>query len=132
MSAPGLIPYTGSPMSETGDRQEAFRERLGQLAERWSQSDLARRTDTPLSNVHRYLTGKAKVPAEFCCALVDRLAGIDLEEPLLEEKRERLLIVDDQDLTLLAVHSPATATGSRAWGCHARYLLGIPMVKVVP
>lgn len=39
------------------------------LAEKHTQSELARKTSTPVSNVNRYLNG-AKVPAEFCASLV--------------------------------------------------------------
>ncbi|MHC4840728.1 MAG: helix-turn-helix domain-containing protein [Planctomycetota bacterium] len=46
-----------------------IQERLTTLAEKHTQSELARKTRTPVSNVNRYLKG-AKVPAEFCAALV--------------------------------------------------------------
>ncbi|MCB9893355.1 MAG: hypothetical protein H6839_02780 [Planctomycetes bacterium] len=50
--------------------QQAVRERLNELRDRYGLSDIARRTNTPLTNVHRYMR-EGKVPAEFCAALVD-------------------------------------------------------------
>jgi tetratricopeptide (TPR) repeat protein len=53
--------------------QKAIRERLNTLRKQHPQSELARRTNTPLTNVHRVLrTGK--IPAEFCAALVTAFA----------------------------------------------------------
>lgn len=48
---------------------DALRERLKALAARFGQAEIARRTDTPPANVHRYLR-EGKVPVEFCAALV--------------------------------------------------------------
>jgi hypothetical protein len=42
---------------------------LQTLAKQHSQSEIARRTGTPVANVHRYLKS-GKIPAEFCGALV--------------------------------------------------------------
>ncbi len=53
--------------------QKAIRERLNILRREHPQSEMARRTNMPLTNVHRLLrTGK--IPAEFCAALVDAFA----------------------------------------------------------
>lgn len=53
--------------------QNAIRARLNELRKEHPQSELARRTNMPLTNVHRLLrTGK--IPAEFCAALVDAFA----------------------------------------------------------
>jgi len=49
--------------------RESIRGRLNQLAEAHSQAELARRTGVAPPAVHRYLHG-AKVPSEFCAALV--------------------------------------------------------------
>lgn len=43
--------------------------RLRSLTEEFSVNEVARRTETPESNVHRYIRG-AKVPADFCGRLV--------------------------------------------------------------
>ncbi|MBZ0137437.1 MAG: hypothetical protein K8I27_13805 [Planctomycetes bacterium] len=48
---------------------ELLRARLNALASRFGQAEIARRTDTPAANVHRYLR-EGKVPVEFCAALV--------------------------------------------------------------
>jgi hypothetical protein len=50
--------------------QQAVRKRLNELRTRFPQSEIARRTKTPLTNVHRYMN-TGKVPAEFCSALVE-------------------------------------------------------------
>ncbi len=47
-------------------------QRLQFVATRHSQSDIARRTGTGVSNVHHYLNG-TRVPADFCIALVRQL-----------------------------------------------------------
>ncbi|MCA8916906.1 MAG: hypothetical protein KDB90_16050 [Planctomycetes bacterium] len=57
-------------VSEPGDYQQAVRERLNELRDRYGLSEISRRTLTPLTNVHRYMR-EGKVPAEFCAALVD-------------------------------------------------------------
>jgi hypothetical protein len=46
-----------------------LRARLKELAARFGQAEIARRTDTPPANVHRYLR-EGKVPVDFCAALV--------------------------------------------------------------
>ena len=46
-----------------------LRARLKQLAARFGQAEIARRTDSAPANVHRYLR-EGKVPTEFCAALV--------------------------------------------------------------
>lgn len=69
----------GSPMAfqnrKTGTEgpaalQRAIRARLRELRARFAQSEMARRTRTPLTNVHRYMN-TGKIPAEFCAALVE-------------------------------------------------------------
>jgi hypothetical protein len=50
--------------------QQAVRARLNELRARFAQSEIARRTRTPLTNVHRYMN-TGKIPAEFCAALVE-------------------------------------------------------------
>ncbi len=50
--------------------QAAVRDRLNELKDRYGLSEIARRTQTPLTNVHRYMR-EGKVPVEFCSALVD-------------------------------------------------------------
>ncbi len=50
--------------------QHSVRTRLAELRERWGLSEIARRTHTPLTNVHRYMN-EGKIPTEFCAALVD-------------------------------------------------------------
>jgi len=50
--------------------QQAVRKRLHELRARFPQSEIARRTKTPLTNVHRYMN-TGKIPAEFCAALVE-------------------------------------------------------------
>ncbi|MBV6515634.1 MAG: hypothetical protein HPKKFMNG_01275 [Planctomycetes bacterium] len=50
--------------------QRAIRARLRELRARFAQSEIARRTRTPLTNVHRYMN-TGKIPAEFCAALVE-------------------------------------------------------------
>lgn len=52
------------------DYQKAVRKRLIELRKRHGLSEIARRTRTPLTNVHRYMR-EGKIPAEFCAALVD-------------------------------------------------------------
>lgn len=56
--------------ADAADYQKLVRSRLNELRERWGLSEIARRTRTPLTNVHRYMN-EGKVPAEFCAALVD-------------------------------------------------------------
>ncbi|MCC7509979.1 MAG: hypothetical protein IT464_11505 [Planctomycetes bacterium] len=56
-----------------GAYQAAIRERLHILRREHPQSELARRTHMPLTNVHR-LMNTGKIPAEFCAALVDAFA----------------------------------------------------------
>ena len=51
---------------------EAIRGRLNELRKRFPQSEIARRTNTPLTNVHRYMN-TGRIPAEFCTALVEAL-----------------------------------------------------------
>ncbi|MCA8912637.1 MAG: helix-turn-helix transcriptional regulator [Planctomycetes bacterium] len=51
---------------------EGLRQRLAQVAERYSQSEIARRTGTPRNNVCRYLRG-TKMPLEFGVALSEEL-----------------------------------------------------------
>jgi hypothetical protein len=46
-----------------------LRERLAVIAQRFSQSEISRRTATPVSSVNRYLNG-VRIPGEFCTALV--------------------------------------------------------------
>ncbi|CAG0968904.1 hypothetical protein PLCT2_01226 [Planctomycetaceae bacterium] len=55
-----------------GGYQKALRRRLNELRARYSQSDIARATKTPVTNVHRYMR-VGKIPAEFCSALVESL-----------------------------------------------------------
>lgn len=54
------------------DSPEALRERFATIAQSFSLSEIARRTETPLTNVHRY-AGGSRIPAEFCAALVTRM-----------------------------------------------------------
>ncbi|MBX3460731.1 MAG: hypothetical protein KF696_12350 [Planctomycetes bacterium] len=56
--------------AKPADYQKAVRKRLTELRDRHGLSKIARRTHTPLTNVHRYMR-EGKVPAEFCAALVD-------------------------------------------------------------
>jgi transcriptional regulator with XRE-family HTH domain len=51
---------------------EQIRERLRLLAKERSQSDLARKTNTLVSTVNRYLKS-TKIPAEFCAAVINGL-----------------------------------------------------------
>lgn len=50
--------------------QAEIRARLNELKGRWGLSEIARRTETPLTNVHRYMH-EGKIPSEFLSALVD-------------------------------------------------------------
>jgi len=59
-------------VSTPGAYQKALRARLNELRGRFSQSDIARATKTPVTNVHRYMR-VGKIPAEFCSALVEAL-----------------------------------------------------------
>ncbi|MBZ0136226.1 MAG: hypothetical protein K8I27_07630 [Planctomycetes bacterium] len=54
------------------DSPEALQERLTTITRTFSLSEIARRTETPLTNVHRY-AGGSRIPAEFCAALVTRM-----------------------------------------------------------
>lgn len=56
--------------SQPAEYQVAVRGRLNELKDRYGLSEIARRTQTPLTNVHRYMR-EGKVPVEFCSALVD-------------------------------------------------------------
>ncbi|MCB9893027.1 MAG: helix-turn-helix transcriptional regulator [Planctomycetes bacterium] len=58
-------------MSRKQDTAE-FQSRLGQLSERWSQSEIARKTGTLRNNVSRYMHG-GKMPVEFAASLVRNL-----------------------------------------------------------
>lgn len=49
--------------------QREIRRRLNEFRRKFPQSEIARRTHTPLTNVHRYMH-EGKIPAEFCTALV--------------------------------------------------------------
>ena len=51
---------------------EEIRERLRQLVKTRSQSDLARKTNTLVSTVNRYLKS-TKIPGEFCTAVINGL-----------------------------------------------------------
>lgn len=53
-------------------RLSALRERIEQVGERYSQSEIARRTSTSRNNVSRYMRG-AKMPLEFGAALSEEL-----------------------------------------------------------
>lgn len=55
-----------------GRKADAMRKRLEALCQKFSQSEVARRTGVPVSSVNRYLGG-ARIPAEFCGALVTEL-----------------------------------------------------------
>lgn len=46
-----------------------IQERVALLAEQFSQSEVSRRTSTPVSNVNRYING-TRIPADFCSELV--------------------------------------------------------------
>ncbi|MEZ5990993.1 MAG: hypothetical protein R3E76_01385 [Planctomycetota bacterium] len=48
---------------------ESLRVRFNELASRFGQAELSRRTGMPQANVHRYLR-EGKVPVEFCAALI--------------------------------------------------------------
>jgi hypothetical protein len=50
-------------------RKDDLRERLSVIAQRFSQSEISRRTHTPVSSVNRYLNG-VRIPGEFCSDLV--------------------------------------------------------------
>lgn len=50
--------------------QREIRRRLNEFRRKFPQSEIARRTHTPLTNVHRYMH-EGKIPAEFCTALVE-------------------------------------------------------------
>jgi hypothetical protein len=54
------------------DSPDALHGRFAAIAQAHSLSEIARRTDTPLTNVHRY-AGGARIPGEFCAALVTRM-----------------------------------------------------------
>jgi transcriptional regulator with XRE-family HTH domain len=51
---------------------DSFQQRLGFLASRWSQSEIARKTQTQRNNVSRYMHG-GKMPVEFAASLVRSL-----------------------------------------------------------
>ncbi|MCC6466040.1 MAG: helix-turn-helix transcriptional regulator [Planctomycetes bacterium] len=56
-------------MTEPGtDHDEAIRARLHRLLQDRSQSEIARKTGTPVAGVNRYVHG-ARIPAAFCAAL---------------------------------------------------------------
>jgi transcriptional regulator with XRE-family HTH domain len=57
------------PVAEKGRGISALRERLRQVAERFSQAEIARRAGVSRANVHRYLKA-GKVPVDFAAALV--------------------------------------------------------------
>jgi transcriptional regulator with XRE-family HTH domain len=52
-------------------RENALALRLKTVAQRYTQSEIARRTGTWVSNVHHYLNG-TRVPADFLAALVEK------------------------------------------------------------
>lgn len=51
--------------------ENALAQRLKTVAQRYTQSEIARRTGTWVSNVHHYLNG-TRVPADFLAALVEK------------------------------------------------------------
>lgn len=59
-----------SPSPE--DRRQAIGARLVELTKRHSQSEIARKTGTPVNKVNRYIHG-TRIPCEFAAALVDAL-----------------------------------------------------------
>jgi transcriptional regulator with XRE-family HTH domain len=63
---------TSATESATRAHDEKIRERLRQLVKTRSQSDLARKTNTLVSTVNRYLKS-TKIPAEFCTAIINGL-----------------------------------------------------------
>jgi len=71
-----LFPGTGN-MTQTSTNTlpgsgNALSARVSNLCRQFSLSEVARRSGTPVSSVHRYVGG-ARVPAEFCAALVQGL-----------------------------------------------------------
>lgn len=54
------------------ERRRSIRDRLAELVQRHSQSEIARKTGASRNNVNRYLGG-TRLPAEFASALVDEL-----------------------------------------------------------
>ena len=61
-----------SQQVKTKTYDEEIRERLRTLVKSRSQSDLARKTNTLVSTVNRYLKS-TKIPGEFCTAVIDGL-----------------------------------------------------------
>jgi hypothetical protein len=61
-------------MTSSGSGND-LQQRIKQLCDEYTMSEVARRTGTPVSSVHRYVTG-ARVPAEFCAAIV-RSIGVN-------------------------------------------------------
>jgi transcriptional regulator with XRE-family HTH domain len=57
------------PVAETGHGGDALRERVRQVAERFSQAEIARRAGVSRANVHRYLRA-GKIPVDFAASLV--------------------------------------------------------------
>ncbi len=55
---------------EKESQQEELLERIRFLVEKFSQSEVARRTGNRASNVHHYLQGR-KIPADFCMSLIE-------------------------------------------------------------
>ena len=62
----------GATQLATKTFDEEIRERLRQLVKTRSQSDLARKTNTLVSTVNRYLKA-TKIPGEFCAAVINGL-----------------------------------------------------------
>ncbi|MEZ5991778.1 MAG: helix-turn-helix transcriptional regulator [Planctomycetota bacterium] len=62
----------GATQLATKTFDEEIRERLRQLVKTRSQSDLARKTNTLVSTVNRYLKA-TKIPGEFCTAVINGL-----------------------------------------------------------
>lgn len=65
-------PTTGEATISTHVYDEQIRERMRVLVKTRSQSDLARKTNTLVSTVNRYLKS-TKIPAEFCTAVINGL-----------------------------------------------------------
>jgi hypothetical protein len=62
-------PKLQTPAENAGDESARIQNRVRELTKAVSQSEIARRTGTPVSSVNRYL-GQSRVPADFCAALV--------------------------------------------------------------
>lgn len=58
---------------EVASPESSINQRVRELVHQHSLSDVARRTDTPVTSVHRYLNG-GRVPGDFCARLSEAYA----------------------------------------------------------